>query len=143
MKLLLIRQHIRDTYTIGHLLIDGEYYCDVIEDRIRDRNADGDLDDQDEGKVYGETAIPYGTYDIELTYSPKFKRVLPMLKGVRHFTGIRIHRGNTAEDSYGCLIVGENKIPGKVINSTGYETGLIMGMHAAVKRKETIKIEIL
>ena len=76
-------------------------------------------------KVYAKTAIPTGTYKIEMTYSNKFKRILPLLVDVKGFSGIRIHRGNTEIDSSGCIIVGENKVKGKVINSTRYEIALV------------------
>ena len=143
MKLLLKRTFLRDEYTIGSLFVDGKYFCDTIEDKVRDFNKDGDLLDPGETKVYAETAIPYGTYDVELSMSPKFKRQLPMILDVKHFTGIRIHRGNTAQDSAGCIIVGENKVRGKVINSTRYEAWLIGFMKQAIKlgRKMQITIE--
>ena len=143
MKLLLHRRYLGPEYTIGSLSIDNVYFCDTIEDRVRDINHDGDLDDPGEGKVYGETAIPYGTYEIELSMSPKFKRLLPLVLNVKHFTGIRIHRGNTAGDSHGCILPGENKVKGRVINSTKYEVELVRRMKAAVKRGEPITIEII
>ena len=124
MKLLLKRIALRDTYTIGKIYIDGEYFCDTLEDKVRDLNKNG-VFDGDEKKVYGETAIPYGTYKVILSYSPKFKRILPELLDVPSFTGIRIHRGNTQNDTAGCLLVGENKVRGKVLNSTYWEKKLI------------------
>jgi hypothetical protein len=127
MKLYLKRIALRDTYTIGKLYIDTHYFCDTCEDRVRDNNKDGDLSDKGEGKVYGETAIPYGTYEVTLkAQSPKYsqrsnynwcKGYLPRLLNVPHFEGILIHAGNTADDSAGCILVGENKVVGKVINS--------------------------
>ena len=95
-----------------------------MEDKVRDLNKNG-VFDGDEKKVYGETAIPYGTYKVILSYSPKFKRILPELLDVPCFTGIRIHRGNTEKDTAGCLLVGENKVRGKVLNSTYWEKKLI------------------
>ena len=124
MKLLLKRIALRDTYTIGKIYIDGEYFCDTLEDKVRDLNKNG-VFDGDEKKVDGETAIPYGTYKVILSYSPKFKRILPELLDVPCFTGIRIHRGNTEKDTAGCLLVGENKVRGKVLNSTYWEKKLI------------------
>lgn len=109
MTLLLKRIALRDTYTIGKLYIDGVYRCDTIEDKVRNLDK--------EKKVYGETAIPYGTYKVSWTYSPKFKKYMPLLEDVPHFAGIRIHSGNTAKDSLGCIIVGENKQKGMVLNS--------------------------
>lgn len=107
-----------DKYTIGHLYINDEYFCDTIEDVVRELNSDKD-------KVYGETAIPEGTYNVSITYSPKFKRKLPLLHDVPYFTGIRIHRGTTEKDSSGCIIVGENKVKGKVVNSAVTEKKLM------------------
>lgn len=112
-KLKLERFFFGETYTVGRLFIDGKYFCDTLEDRYRDLDS--------EKKIYGETAIPEGIYEVRVTWSPKFKRNLPLLFGVPHFEGIRIHRGNFAKDTHGCILVGENKIKGGVINSTQYE----------------------
>lgn len=127
MELKLKRIALRDTYTIGKLSVDNHYFCDTLEDKVRDINKDGDLNDAGEGKVYGKTAIPYGRYEITMkVQSPKYsqrasydwcKGYLPRLLNVPHFEGILIHGGNSAEDSCGCLLVGENKVKGKVINS--------------------------
>jgi hypothetical protein len=117
MKLLLKRIFRGDKYTIGHLYIDGNYYCDVLEDVDRELSNDMSEEEIKKIKVYGKTAIPTGRYKIEVTYSPKFKRYLPILLNVRGFSGIRIHSGNTAEDTLGCLLVGFNKEKGKVLNS--------------------------
>lgn len=117
MELLLKRIFRGDKYTIGHLYIDGNYYCDVLEDVDRELSNDMSEEEIKKIKVYGKTAIPTGRYKIEVTYSPKFKRYLPILLNVRGFSGIRIHSGNTAEDTLGCLLVGFNKEKGKVLNS--------------------------
>ena len=106
-----------DKYTIGHLYIDDNYYCDVLEDVDRGLSSDMSEEQIKKIKVYGKTAIPTGKYKVEVTYSPKFKRYLPILLNVRGFSGIRIHSGNTAEDTLGCLLVGFNKVKGQVINS--------------------------
>ena len=105
MKLYLLRKFKGADYTIGQLFIDGEYFCDTLEDVVRD------------SKIKHETAIPAGTYKIELTFSAKFKKILPILLNVPNFEGIRIHAGNTKSDTSGCILVGENKVKGKVINS--------------------------
>jgi hypothetical protein len=139
MKLTLKRIALRPTYTIGKLYIDGEYFCDTCEDKVRDTNKNGVFD---EGKkVYGETAIPYGTYKVILSMSNRFKRVLPLLLDVPEFSGIRIHSGNTAEkDSAGCILVGENKQVGKVLNSRRTENKLMQILNAT---DEDIEIEIV
>jgi len=117
MKLTLKRFHFADTYTIGKLFIEDKPFCDVLEDVVRDKNKDGDLQDDGEAKVYGRTAIPFGTYKVVLTMSNRFKVLLPLLLDVPEFEGVRIHAGNTSEDTHGCLLVGENKEKGKVLNS--------------------------
>lgn len=117
MELLLKRIYSGSTYTIGHLYIDGNYYCDVLEDTDRGLSSDMTEEEIKKIKVYGKTAIPKGTYKVEVTYSPKFKRYLPILLNVKGFSGIRIHSGNSAEDTLGCLLVGFNKEKGKVLNS--------------------------
>ena len=116
MKLILKRIAIRQTYTIGKLYIDDVYFCDTIEDTVRDINKNGKFDNG-EKKVHSKTAIPYGTYEIKWTYSPRFKKYTPQLMNVPSFEGIRIHAGNTSSDTEGCLILGENKQVGKVLNS--------------------------
>jgi hypothetical protein len=131
MILKLERKHRAEKYTIGKLYIDGEFFCDTLEDTDRDRNKNGSLNDEGEGKVYGETAIPYGTYDVRLSMSPRFGRVLPELLNVPHFTGIRIHRGNTHHHTHGCILVGFNKIKGQVINSAQTEADLIRKLRSA------------
>ena len=110
MKLFLQRIAQTPEYTIGRLEIDGKFFCNTLEDTVRDE------------KIAGKTAIPEGTYEVIVNRSARFKRDLPLLLDVPNFEGIRIHRGNTAKDTSGCILVGENKVKGKVINSTKYET---------------------
>lgn len=130
-NLTLKRIALKDTYTIGRLYVDGKYFCDTIEDKVRVLNSAKD-------KVYGETAIPYGTYEVKLTYSNKHRKVMPQIMSVPYFEGIRIHSGNTANDSLGCVIVGENKVKGKVINSRITYNRLMEKLND----KETIMITI-
>ena len=92
-------------YTIGKLYIDGAYFCDTLEDTVRTQ------------KIAGKTAIPAGTYKVKKTYSPRFQAKLPEILNVPNFTGVRIHSGNTAADTDGCLLLGLNKTKGAVINS--------------------------
>jgi len=142
MRIRLHRKYLSPDYTIGDLFIDGLLLCQTIEDKVRDTNTDGDLDDEGEEKVFGETAIPYGRYNMDLTMSPKFKRLLPIILNVPHFTGIRVHRGNTAKDSHGCILPGENKEKGKVLNSTKYELLIVERMLKAIRNNEEMTIEI-
>lgn len=128
-------------YTIGKMYIDGDYFCDTLEDRVRDINKNGKFDNG-EVKVAGETAIPYGRYQVVVTMSPRFKRELPRLLNVPNFEGILIHRGNTDKDSAGCLLLGENKVKGKVINSTPYEQKLVSILKGVQNKGEEIWITI-
>ena len=137
-KLRLERVFLGETYTIGKLYISDKYFCDVLEDRVVDKDKSGKFDGK-EVKVFGESAIPYGTYEIILNESPKFKRILPRLLNVPHFEGILIHRGVTAEHSHGCLLVGLNKEKGKVLNGAFYEEALVKEL----SKYKQISIEIV
>ena len=108
MKLTVVRDMCGATCTTGKLLIDGEPVCFTLEDVVRPDGAP---------KVYGETAIPYGTYAVVVNFSNRFQRDLPLLVGVPGFTGIRIHPGNTAADTHGCLLVGLERSPTSVSHS--------------------------
>ena len=121
------------TYTIGNLYIDGQYFCDTLEDKVRPFG---------EPKVYGKTAIPYGTYEVKWTYSPRFKRYMPLIDSVPGFSGIRIHAGNTEADTEGCILVGYNKQVGKVLNSKDTVSKLYPIIQKACKEgKVTIEIK--
>lgn len=131
----------KSKYTIGKLYIDDEYFCDTIEDT--DRGLTQTMTDAQikSKKVYGQTAIPTGTYRVIISYSNKFKRQMPLLLNVPGFLGIRIHSGNTEKDTEGCLIVGKNKVVGKVIESKDTYNKLFSILCEANK-KEAIKITI-
>lgn len=141
MELLLVRTYLSDKYTIGKLYINNKYFCDTLEDKVRDINKDGKFGNG-EIKIHGETAIPYGTYKVIVNYSNHFQRNLPLILNVPSFEGIRMHRGNTASDTEGCILLGENKIKGKIINSTPYELALTKELTNAQNNKEQITIKI-
>ncbi|MDR0872981.1 MAG: DUF5675 family protein [Prevotellaceae bacterium] len=138
MNLTLTRKVLTPDYTIGELYIDGVKFCDTLEDTVRDKNHDGDLNDPGEEKVYGKTAIPCGKYPVIFSYSPSFVRWLPEILNVSGFSGIRIHRGNTPKDTHGCILVGENSITGQVRNSTKYELEICKKLKEAGKAIITI-----
>lgn len=125
MEILVVRYHKKPTYTIGKMFLNGMYFCDTLEDVDRGLADCMPLSQIQKQKRYGDTAIPTGRYIVELTASPRFGRTLPILIGVQGFDGIRIHRGNTAEDTLGCILVGENKAVGKVLNSANTEQRLM------------------
>lgn len=134
MELEVKRVALREGYTIGRLYVDGVYWCDTLEDRVRDLER--------EAKVPGQTAIPAGRYAVVVNRSPKFGRLLPRLVGVPGFEGVLIHRGNTAADTAGCILPGENRVVGKVLNSTYWEKRITDHLLAAQGRGERIELII-
>lgn len=148
MKLLLKRIAKKPKYTIGKMYIDGVYFADTIEDCDRGLDQSMSLDEIKSKKIYGETAIPTGTYEVSMKIiSPKFKNRswakpyggrVPRLLNVPGYEGILIHPFNTADESYGCVAVGENKVVGKVINSTAYYNKLVAKLDKADKIEITI-----
>lgn len=117
MRLTLIRIANKPTYTIGKLYIDGCYYCDVLEDVDRGLDDSMSVDEILKKKIKDNTAIPTGIYPVKITYSPKYKKLMPLVDNVKGYSGIRIHSGNTHKDTSGCLLVGKNKEVGKVLES--------------------------
>jgi len=120
MQINLIRNHFTDNVTFGELTIEGDDFgCYTLEDKDRRISNDDNIERIKEIKVYGKTAIPYGTYEIAVTYSNKFKKYLPLLLNVKGFEGIRIHTGNFEADTYGCILVGKQKniVSEAVLNS--------------------------
>lgn len=106
MKLLLERLQIDPDVTIGSLSIDGRRTCWTLEDPVREAPGKPVAD----WKIPGQTAIPYGTYAVQITQSMRFGRLLPLLIAVPGFTGVRIHPGNTTADTEGCILVGEVRL---------------------------------
>lgn len=134
MILCLVRKYFKETYTIGILKVNSERFCDTLEDRTRDYSVP-------EFKVYGKTAIPYGTYKVTLEYSPKFSpkysgRKVPYLHDVPGYTGILIHSGNDAEDTDGCILVGLNDRKGWVSQSKATFLRLLDILEAVPKGEE-------
>lgn len=141
-ELELHRIYFSPTYTIGKLFVNGSLFCDTIEDKNRDINKDGDLNDLNEAKVMHKTAIPYGRYEVIVNMSGRFKRMLPRLLNVPHFDGILIHNGKDETSSSGCIILGENKEKGKVLNSTFYMNKLTDYLLTEQKKGNKIFINI-
>ena len=97
MELKVIRKEFTDSSTIGEMWIDNTFFCYTLEDVKR------------EVKIYGETCIPYGRYKVIVNMSNRFKVMMPLLLDVPQFEGIRIHKGNKAIDTHGCILVGLDK----------------------------------
>lgn len=148
MKIKLQTRFRGETYTISSLFVNHSYLCDALEDKVRDLpekcpNTPKWKPCTCKEKVYGQTAIPRGTYKVTLQMSPKFKRKLPVINNVPHFLGILIHRGRLPEHTEGCIIVGENKVKGQVINSEYWERKLVELIADAESRGEVIEIEVV
>lgn len=127
MKLILTRDTLKDDCTLGTLEAGGKTFY-TCEDAVRDE------------KIAGMTAIPYGEYGVELTFSPRFKKVLPLLIDVPNFAGVRIHAGNTAADTEGCILIGKTRWPNGVGESRAAMAELMGILDEAV---EPITIEIV
>ena len=143
MEVLIDRAWKKDGYTISRLYVDGELFgCNTLENTDRGLNQSMDLDEIKKKKVYGQTAIPNGSYECVYTYSNRFKKMLPLLKDVPGFDGIRIHSGNSAKDTEGCILVGLNLKKGMVLNSREWTNKLVSKMKEAWNRKERVIIVI-
>ena len=140
MELKLLRIEL-PTYTKGMLYINNTFFCETLEDINRDKNKNGKFDLGEE-KVYGDTCIPYGTYKVIISYSPKFKRELPEILNVNNFSNVRIHRGNKILDTLGCILWGERVVNGYLYNSTPYEIKLTKLLKEAQMRNEDITLTI-
>ena len=135
MKLKVERLWKKPGYTVGRLYVDGKFFCNTLEDSVRDLNR--------ERKVPGKTAIPYGEYKVVFNWSPKFGRNLPRLLNVPAFEGILIHPGNTADDSSGCILVGKNTKVGRLTESRYTSDRLNVLVKDAQRKGESITIEIV
>ena len=109
MEIRVVRESFNRNETIGRMFIDGRFFCYTLEDRDRKLHQMMSREAILERKVYGQTAIPVGRYPLKLTYSPRFRRILPQLMGVKGFEGIRIHSGNHHQHTEGCIIVGMSR----------------------------------
>ena len=105
MKIKLYRLRETNNATIGMLVIDGVYFCDTLEDKIRDK------------KVMHETCIDAGIYQVIINYSQRFERQMPLLIEVPKFVGVRIHSGNTIENTSGCILLGRNDFDDRIVYS--------------------------
>ena len=159
MEIKVKRRFLGDKYTIGSLFVNGERYVvkgkvvDTMEDKNRDLNMNGRFDNG-ERKVYGETCIPFGKYEIGLDFSPKFSKKpaytafirngrMPHIRRVPSFDSILIHGGNSPTDTLGCLLVGFNTIKGGLTRSLECFKHLYSDIVAAMDNGEKITIEFV
>ena len=142
MNIEVIRKYKKEGYTIGQMYIDGEPFCQTLEDKDRGLSKGMAAAKLKALKVYGETAIPTGTYQVGVVYWAKFKNYYPIIYRVPAFTGIMIHGGASAKDTLGCILLGENKIKGGLVNSAKYVRELTNRIRAELQHGNLVKITI-
>lgn len=132
MRIKILREQFKPNSTVGRLLVDGTFECFTLEDGVR------------KNKVFGETAIPPGTYRVTVEDSPRFKRKLPRLHDVPDFSGVLIHPGNKAADTHGCVLVGQQWRPGteEIGASRAAFEALFVKINAALANGDGVSIEI-
>ena len=139
MYIQVVREYYGDKATEGKMFINGTFECHTLEDTDRGLEKGGE-------KVYGKTAIPKGKYNMILTYSNRFKQILPLIEDVPNYSGIRIHKGNTSANTEGCILVGnKNSSHGDdFIGSSKVAFEHLMPQLIAAKgRDEEVTIEIV
>jgi len=142
MELYLQREIFTDKSTIGTLFIDGVRECYILEDCDRGLTELMQISEIEKLKVYGETCIPYGRYEVVVTMSNRFKRELPLLLDVKGYTGIRIHVGNSDLDSHGCLLPCKQIVKDKGLQSTPAFNQLFEKIKTAKSRGQKVYITI-
>lgn len=136
MRLEVLRAELSPASTIGRLYLDNAFFCYTLED------TDRFLEKEPGAKIYGKTAIPRGTYQVIIDFSNRFKKLMPRVLDVPGFSGIRIHSGNTAEDTDGCVLVGVAVGKDKLFNSRAAYEKLMLRMEEALDRGDSIELEV-
>lgn len=132
MNIIVQRDQLDPDCTLGSMLIDGEFYCHTLEDTVREPGV----------KVYGQTAIPAGTYGVTVNMSNRFKQLMPLVLAVPGFEGIRIHPGNTAADTEGCVLVGRKRFSKFIGESRLAYAPLLARMQAALATGKKITLTV-
>lgn len=142
MELKLIREHFNEKETIGKLYVNNVLFSFTLEPTFRGLISDMSEDEIKRQKIYGVTAIPKGSYHVTLTYSKRFQKILPELLYVKGFNGVRIHAGNYAKDTQGCILLGNYNGGNYVTESRQYVERLIKMMQGSINDDEGIIIKI-
>lgn len=154
MELKIERKYKKDTYVIGNMYVNGEWFCNTLEDQDRGLRQDMSIEQIKQIKVYGETAIPTGRYIIRMDivsqkyngvkwYRDNFQGRMPRFESVKGYTGVLIHPGNSVLDTNGCVLLGLNKQKGKVLDSRTTFSKFWKKLEEARKRGETIYLTIV
>ena len=142
LRLMIDRAWKKADYTISRFFVNDERWCECLEDTDRGLASSMSISEVKAKKVYGKTAIPSGKYQVTLTYSPKFRKYLPLVNDVKCFSGIRFHAGNTNRDTEGCILLGKNTKVGMVTNSAYWTDRLIGAVRNAIDHGEIVTLEI-
>lgn len=142
MEIKVDRKWKKPDYTIGNVYVDGEFLCNSLEDTDRGLASKMSPAVVRKAKVHGKTAIPTGRYRVVESLSAKFRKTMPEVLRVPGFDGIRIHSGNTASDTEGCILLGKNDVVGKVTNSRYWTSILYAKIHDAVTTGHKVFITI-
>ena len=133
MKIEIQREVFNANSTIGRMFVDGAYFGYTLEDTDRGLTSDMSTTLIKVKKVFGKTAIPYGEYEVILSYSNRFKKVMPLLLNVKGFEGVRIHGGNTEENTLGCPLLGSKKTDKTIFECAAINANLIKLLEHALK----------
>lgn len=148
MKIKLDRVWKKNGYTISRVYVngsrfsDGKKMCSALEDEDRGLSDTMSLSEIQKKKVNGHTAIPTGIYKIKITWSPRFKKMMPLVSDVKGFSGIRLHAGNTPDDTEGCILFGVHDKVGQVRNSRYWTNKLTDLISSAISQGEEVLLEI-
>ena len=140
MKLKVIRETKTEVSTIGRLFVNDKFFCYTLEDKDRGLKQTDTLLFIQAKKIFGVTAIPSGNYELIVNLSPKFKRMLPRILDIKGFSGVLLHRGNSANDSLGCILLGYKKGENSIFESTKAETDLVNRLLLHNQEVHTIEI---
>ena len=132
MKIQVLRQIFDDECSIGTMSVDGEFECYTLEPMTRAPDAE---------KIFGKTAIPYGTYNVTITFSGHFQRDMPLVNDVPNFDEIRIHPGNVPSNTEGCCLVGEAQAKDSILQSVAAFEPLLAKIVAALGAGDAVSIE--
>lgn len=138
MKIKVARTDFTEKSTIGNMSIDGDFVCYTLEDKVREKRNKPVA----QWKIRGETAIPRGTYNVVDTFSNRFRRDMLLLQNVPGFSGIRLHAGNWAKNTEGCILVGTGKTTDMITHSVRAVVKVEKLVRDAILRGEEVTMEI-
>ena len=142
LRIEVVRLYPRDGYVIGKMYVDGQYFCDTLEDTDRGLTSDMPIGEIKRIKVYGQTAIPTGTYKVSVQYWAKHKINVPYLHDVPGYTGILIHSGSSNADTLGCILVGKNTAKGRLSGGSPFMRGLTLRCADAIRAGIPVRLTV-